>query len=66
MRLKWISVKENPPMNNQKIKIKSDNFWEGEAIFQDNKCVYYYGKGCCFGDLTHWKTLPTATEEQYG
>jgi len=51
----WIDFRIEHPKNNQYVKVKSDNLWNGEGIFQDGKFVYSSIKGACFGFPTHWK-----------
>jgi uncharacterized protein DUF551 len=55
--MNWISFKENLPKNNQSIKVKSENLWIGEGLFQDGEFVYSTIRGACFGDPTHWMPL---------
>ena len=55
--MEWICFKKSFPKHNQKIKVKSDNLWYGEGIFQDGKFIYSWVKGACFGNPTHWMPL---------
>ncbi len=56
--MKWISFANKFPKHNQRIKVKSDDLWQGEGIWQDGKFVYSWVKGACFGNPTHWMPLP--------
>lgn len=59
----WIAFKDQKPLNNQKVNVKSDDLWHGQGIFQDGKIVINWLKGACFGDETHWMPLPEAPNE---
>lgn len=61
--MEWISFADRKPENNERIKVKSDNLWIGEGIFQDGKFVYAWVKGACFRSPTHWKSLPDIYKE---
>ncbi len=56
--MEWIKFIEKMPKHNQFIKVKSDSLWYGEGIFQDDKFVYSWIKGACFGNPTHWMPKP--------
>lgn len=58
----WIEFYKDMPKHNQFIKVKSDNLWHGEGIFQDGKFVYSWIKGACFGNPTHWMPITKVTE----
>lgn len=53
----WLEFKDKLPNHNQRIKVKSNDLWNGECIFQDGKFVYFSIKGGCFGNPTHWMPL---------
>jgi hypothetical protein len=59
----WISVKHKLPKHNQYIKVKADDLWHGEGIFQDGKFVYSWVKGACFGEISHWMPQKIKTIE---
>ena len=61
--MEWISFSDYMPKNNTHIKVKSDDLWIGEGIFQDGKFVYSSIKGACFGNPTHWMNLHKPPEE---
>lgn len=63
MKMDWISFSDKMPKHNQMIKVKSDNLWHAEGIFQDGKFVYSWIKGVCFGNPTHWMPLPEPPKE---
>ena len=52
--MEWIQFSKEMPKHNQIIKVKSDDLWHGEGIFQDGRFVYSWIKGACFGNPTHW------------
>jgi Protein of unknown function (DUF551) len=54
---KWISLSDEMPKQNQQVKVRSDNLWNGEGLFQDGKFVYSYVKGACCGLPTHWMPI---------
>lgn len=58
----WISLSDEMPKQNQQVKVRSDNLWNGEGLFQDGKFVYSYVKGACCGLPTHW--MPIADENK--
>ncbi len=58
----WIKFSDETPKDNHNIKVKSDNLWIGQGIFQDGKFVYSKIKGACFGNPTHWMYLPPQEE----
>jgi hypothetical protein len=61
----WIKVEDRLPKHNQMIRIKSDNLWLGEGIFQDGKFVYSWVKGACFGEATHWAPLEIPKKSEW-
>lgn len=60
----WIQFKEKMPNHNQMIKVKSDNLWTAEGIFQDGKLVYSWVRGACFGNPTHWSPIENFIEKE--
>ncbi len=59
-KIEWIEFTVQKPNNNQIIKVKSEDYWHGEGIFQDDKFIYSWVKGACFGSPTHWMPLTQA------
>lgn len=64
MNDEWITFKERFPKHNEMIKVKSENLWHGEGIFQDGKFVYSWVKGACCGNPTHWISLSKPLENE--
>lgn len=56
--MEWINFEDQMPKHNQFIKVKSEDLWHGEGIFQGDKFVYSWVNGACFGNPTHWMPLP--------
>jgi hypothetical protein len=53
----WIKCEDQSPEEGQKVKIKSDDLWNGEAIFKNGKFAFCWVRGACFGEISHWKVL---------
>jgi hypothetical protein len=62
--MNWIEFKHEMPGHNQYIKVKSENLWHGEGIFQDGKFVYSWIKGACCGNPTHWMPLIKQSKDE--
>jgi len=61
--MEWIKFSDEMPKHNQMIRVKSEDSWYGEGIFQDGKFVYSWIKGVCCGNATHWMELPEAPKD---
>lgn len=62
--MEWIKFTDYMPEDFQYVKVKSNDLWHGEGIFQDGKFCYSWVKGACFGKATHWMPLPHPPNEK--
>jgi hypothetical protein len=53
----WIKIDDELPIDGQKIKIRADYIWNGEATFKDGEFKPLWVKGGCFGKVTHWRPI---------